>query len=174
MGGSKGKALSERQGWVRTAVKLLGWAPDSPSPCVSARQQPGLTAQQLVLHTVALQRTATLRLLPAYFQRRGPRAENTRRVGRVGHAAARRSLQMGRGHSQPPAGVSGQESLVLSRTSLTAGRAAHSAPQHPLSRPVPPHHTQVWVQAPLEAGPHPQLAPLPPQPQPSTAGGQPL
>lgn len=41
--------------WGPLVIKRLGWTPDSPSPCVSARQQPGLTAvQQLVLHAVAL------------------------------------------------------------------------------------------------------------------------
>ena len=39
---------------------------------------------------------------------------------------------MGEGGSQPVAGVSGQESLVLSHTSLTTGQAAHSTLQHPL------------------------------------------
>lgn len=49
--------LRKAGGWKRgpLMVKQLSWAPDSPSRCVSARQQPGLTAvQQLVLHAVAL------------------------------------------------------------------------------------------------------------------------
>lgn len=68
---------SQEVWWGSLVLKGLGGIPVRPRvprPCKpAARQQRRLTAiQQLVLHTVALQRLLTLRLLPAHFQGRGP------------------------------------------------------------------------------------------------------
>lgn len=169
-GGLEQGPLQRGRGWQRGIsgqAALLGSRQPEPL-CVSPPAARPHRRSAAGTHTVALQRTPTAAPASSLSETWVRGAENTRRVGALGTPAARREPADGV-HSQPPAGVSGQESLVLSRTSLTAGRAAHSALQHPLSRPVPPHHTQVGRPAlrgwpPTSAGP--SLAPAPaPAPQ---------
>lgn len=172
-GGLRRERPSQRgRGWQRgtSVVKRLGWAPDSPSPCMSAHQQPGLTAvQQLVLHAVALQRTLTLRLLPAHFQRRGSKGGEHQAGGCVGHT---RSQAGACRQGAPQSARGGVIWAVVPGSQLHLPDCWSGSPLGPaapsLGRPAPPHRTQGECGVRLSTRPPTLLS----WPQPSTPGGQ--